>query len=247
MSSDKEKLEFTLSNIRRVWGTRVIIPLSEKQTAVFPHIPTGFPALDSALGIGGLPRGRISELVGIPTSGMATLALKTIASAQTKGGTAVYLDTARTFDPDYAHRCGVNLQQLLLIHPYTPQQAVAMLPDFISNGGADIFIVDMPLANPLPGLSRTLGRLLAPLSKTDCALLFLTTLLPADNKAPETAVLPHFASVRLQLHRSRWLYQRGDVGGYEATVHILKNKFHPPDQRINISITFNGTVQGDAA
>lgn len=246
MSSDQEKLEFTLSNIRRVWGTQAIVPLSEKQTAALPHIPTGFSALDSALGIGGLPRGRITELVGVPTSGMATLALKTIANAQAKGGTAVYLDTARTFDPDYAHRCGVELRQLLLIHPYTPQQAIAMLPDFINKGGVAIFIVDVPLTDPLPALSRTLGRLLAPLSKTDCALLFLTTLLPTNNKSPETAVLSHFASVRLQLQKSRWLYQRGDVGGYEATVHILKNKFHPSGQRINISITFNGTVQGDA-
>lgn len=248
MSSDNEKkLEFTLAGIRRIWGTQAIVPLSQKQAASFSHISTSFPALDSALGIGGLPRGRMTELAGSPTSGVATLALKTIANAQLNGGTAVYLDIAHTFDPDYAHRCGVNLRQLLLIHPYSPKQAVAMLPDFIINGGLDIFIVDIPLTESLPSLNQTLGRLIAPLSKTDCALLFLTTLPPqiASNPHDETAVLPHFAAVRLQLYKSRWLYQRGDVLGYEADVHILKNKFHPPGQVINIAITFNGIVQGD--
>ena len=241
---DEKKLEFTLATSKARWTTQTIISAKDNQAPSFPHISTSFPVLDIALGIGGLPRGRISELIGIPTSGMATLALKTIVNAQQNGGTAVYLDLAHTFDPDYAHRCGINLSQLLLIHPYNSQQALAMLPDFALNGDLDIFVFDMALANPIATLDQTLGRLIAPLSKTRCALLFLTSL-PTLSSATHTAVLSHFAVVRLLIHKSRWLYKLGDVAGYEAEVQLLKNKFGIPGQVVNIAITFNGTVQGD--
>jgi len=248
----KEKLELAISAIQKRWGTRIIGRSAQQAKKDFPSISTSFPQLDEALGIGGIPRGRISELIGIPTSGMATLALKIIAAAQEKGGTAVYLDLTRTFDPGYAWRCGVQLSHLTLIHPYTVQQSLAILSDFGINGGIDLLIFDMPLSlqnEPRTALklSSTLGRLLAPLSKNESALLFLTSL-PAESHAayPEQATLPHFATLRLQLSKERWLYKEQDVRGYEAQVLIAKNKLHTPGQNVRIDITFNGTVEEDS-
>lgn len=251
----KEKLALAISAIQERWGARIIGRSTKQLDRDFPVIATSFSQLDTALGIGGIPRGRISELVGIPTSGMATLALKITAQAQAKGGTAVYLDMARTFDPDYARRCGVRLSHLTLIHPYSAPQALSILSDLAINGGIDLLIFDMPLSiqnDPRTGLklTSTLGRLLSPLSKNDSTLLFLTSLPPQDNPAaspyPEQATLPHFATIRLLLQKERWLYKQRDVRGYEAQVLIVKNKMSPPGQSVRISITFNGTVDGDS-
>ncbi len=251
----KEKLELAISAIQKRWGTGIIGRSSKQPAGDFPSISTSFPQLDGALGIGGIPRGRISELVGIPTSGMATLALKIIAQAQTKGGTAVFLDMARTFDPDYARRCGVRLSQLTLVHPNSAQQSLAILSDFVINGGIDLLIFDMPLGlqnEPRTALklSSTLGRLLAPLSRNDSTLLFLTSLPVQDNSSgsayPEQATLPHFATIRLLLQKEGWLYKQRDVRGYEAQVLVVKNKLHTPGKNVHIDITFNGTVEGDS-
>lgn len=144
----RQRLEKTVADLHQRYGIRVIGRASSAADAP-PVIPTGFPALDKALGIGGLPLGRLSEIVGIPTSGMATLALKVIAEAQSGGQDrsplAAYLDLEKTFDPDYAARCGVNLERLLIVRPYTIRQGIAMLPDFALNGGFAVLVVDAPL------------------------------------------------------------------------------------------------------
>jgi recombination protein RecA len=247
----KRRLEKTVTDIQSRYGLRVIgRPANVSAPSV---IPTSFSKLDIAMGIGGLPRGRISEIVGVPTAGAATLALKTIAQAQAQNGTAVYIDIAQTFDPDYAHRCGLDLHRLMLIHPYTIQQAIAMLPDFVVNGGFDILVFDMPLAPPLEPerqqqLSSALGRLLAPLNRSSCVLLFVTSLPPDNdfNAYPRHLALPHYASLRLLVRRARWLYKRQDVRGYEADVLVLKNKLGRAGDEVRLAITFNGTVRGDA-
>jgi recombination protein RecA len=248
----KEKLELAISAIQKRWGNRIIGRSTQHRPSAFPTISTSFPQLDEALGIGGIPRGRISELVGIPTSGMATLAMKIITQVQEQGGTTVYLDLTRTFDPAYAWRCGVQLSHLTLVHPYTVQQSLSILSDFIINGGIDLLIFDMPLSLQIESrnalkLNATLGRLLAPLSKNDCALLFLTSMPPKnDFTYPDHATLPYYATLRLLLNKERWLYKQRDVRGYEAQVHIAKNKLHTPGQNVRIGITFNGTVEGDS-
>jgi len=250
----KEKLESAISAIQKRWGMRIIGHSAKQQVRDFPSISTSFPQLDDALRIGGIPRGRISELVGIPTSGMSTLALKISTQAQLKGGTVAYLDTAHTFDPDYARRCGVRLSHLTLVHPFNVQQSLSILADFAINGGIDLLIFDMPLSlqnesRTARKLTSTLGRLLAPLSRNNSTLLFLTSLPPQDNQTassyPDQATLPHFATIRLLLQKERWLYKQRDIGGYEAQVLVVKNKLHPPGQKVRISITFNGTVEGD--
>ncbi len=251
----KEKLELAISTIQKRWGTRIIGRSTKQPARDFPSISTSFPQLDAALGIGGIPRGRISELVGIPTSGMATLALKITAQAQVKGGTAVFLDMARTFDPDYARRCGVRLSHLTLVHPNNAQQSLSILSDFAINGGIDLLIFDMPLSlqnepRTALNLSSTLGRLLAPLSRNDTTLLFLTSLPPQENQTvapyPEQVTLPYFATIRLLLQKERWLFKQRDVRGYEAQVLVVKNKLSVPGQSVRIDITFNGTVEGDS-
>lgn len=248
----KEKAALAISAIQKRWGTRIIGRSAKQSVPDFPAISTSFPQLDEALGIGGIPRGRISELGGIPTSGMATLALKITAQAQEKGGTAVFLDLTRTFDPGYAWRCGVQLSHLTLVHPNTVQQSLSILSDFAINGGIDLLIFDMPLnlqeePSTALKLSSTLGRVLAPLSKNDSTLLFLTSLPPqSDSTYPEQATLPHYATLRLLLSKKRWLYKQRDVYGYEAQVCIAKNKLHPPGKNVRIGITFNGTVDGDS-
>jgi recombination protein RecA len=249
----KEKLEFVISAIQSRWGLRAI-EQGDRQPQAAAYIPTGFPALDQALGIGGIARGRINEIVSIPTSGAATLALKIAANAQGENGKVVYIDVAHAFDPDYAYRCDVNLQQLMLVHPCNVQQGIAMLPDFAVNGGFDLLVFDMPLYPPMEPaqqqqLSSALGRLLAPLSKSGCPLLFLSSLPPESDASltayPRYGPLPHYATIRLLIQKGRWLYRRQDVRGYEAQAVVLKNKLGRAGKAVRIAITFNGTVDGD--
>jgi len=250
----KEKLEMAISAIQKRWGLRSIGRSANQSTREIPHISTTFPELDTALGIGGIPRGRISELIGIPTSGMSTLALKITAQAQERGVTVVYLDLERTFDPDYARRCSVRLSHLTVIHPYNVLQALAILSDFVIIGRIDFLVFDMPahLQNDpqiARELSTTLGRLLAPLSKNECTLLFLSNLPPQVSPTltayPNQAILPYFATIRLLIQKERWLYKQRDVRGYEAQVLVVKNKLAPLGRQVRIGITFNGTVDGD--
>jgi recombination protein RecA len=243
-SDKKKKLQMTLVGIQKRWGSKAI-GLAKSRPAAVPHLSTGFSNLDETLETGGLPRGRISEIVGVPTSGMATMALKMIANAQSRRGTAVYIDLEQTFDPDYADYCGVNLHQMILVHPYNLQQALAMLPDFIINGGMDILVFDVPLrlqaeSQTMQLFSTTLGRLIAPLSKTSAVLLFLTTLLPGSSFSltayPRYATLPNYATTRLFIEKVRWLYSRQDISGYEAQVLVAKNKLGPAGQKVRIKI-----------
>lgn len=271
-SEKKRKLEKTVAALQNRWGTQAVRRLRRDQKSSVEHIPTGFPPLDEALIIGGLPRGRISEFIGIPTSGMATMALKIAANAQerTSSGSgqaagAIYIDPGQTFDPDYAARCGLKLDQLVLVRPYDTRQALDILQDFIMGGGIDVLIFDIPFtllteSESSQALYTTLGRLIAPLSRSYCVLLFLTSL-PAQkhvrNQLVNTETLlaayppvigssnpiSHYAAVRLVIQRERWLYKERDIRGYQAQVTVIKNKLGPAGKRVSIAITFNGTVK----
>jgi recombination protein RecA len=214
----KEQLDQVIVAIQERWGSKAIGLSRDRARAVSP-VSTGFPELDAALGIGGLPRGRISELIGSPTSGAATVALKILANAQhdiatrraypqpaaragalahreasldrgrpddqKRGGMVVYIDLDRTFDPDYARRCGVQLEQMMLVHPHDAGQALNMLADFVLSAEIDLLIFDMParlqIEPPIVRqLTSILGRLLAPLDAQSSTLLFLTSLLAAE-------------------------------------------------------------------
>lgn len=241
----KRKVEQAITAIQQRWGAGSIGHLTSQQAAPVPSISTGFPTLDAALGTGGIPQGRISEMISIPTAGMVTMALKTLANAQTQGQLAVYADLERTFDPGYAQRCGVDLDALVLVHPKDMAQATSILTDLVLNAGLGLLVCDLtPAAQAGEALAITLGRLVAPLSRTGGTLLFLTSLPAGGNAAleevyPAHASIPHYAAVRMLVQKEQWIYGRHDISGYAAQVLIVKNKFAAPGRDVHIAITFD--------
>jgi len=246
----------TVQAIQKRWGPKAIRKLDASATKMeIPHIPTGFPALDRALGIGGIPRGRITEILGAPTSGMVTLALKLIAQAQEDRDTAAYVDLSYTFDPDYAARCGVSLERLLLIRPHNGREALEITTPLIASGGIGVLVFDSVshlLGEPhgLQLMSAALRQLVGALAESPCALVFLTPLYFGDaastDNYPSGFALPHYATVRLLIEKERWIRRRRDVRGYRARVTVIKNKLAPADKSATIEITFNGVVNGNS-
>ncbi len=250
------KLEMTVRTIQKRWGLKAIRKLEAPAAAIeIPHIPTSFPALDRALGIGGIPRGRVTEILGTPTSGMATLALKLIAKAQEDRDTAAYVDLSYTFDPDYAVRCDVSLERLLLVRPHNGREALEITTSVIAGGGIGVLVLDSvsQLLGETHGsqlMSAALRRLVGALAESPCALVFLTPLYfgnaASEDNYPSGFALPHYAAVRLLIEKERWLKKRRDVRGYRARVTVIKNKLAPSGKNATIEITFNGVVNGNS-
>jgi recombination protein RecA len=257
VSSDrKQKLEKTVAILQDRWGSSAVRRLGQVERTTVPHIPTGFPALDEALVIGGLPSGRISEFVGIPTSGMATVALTIAGRAQDQSGTVVYIDVGHNFDPDFAAHCGIDLNRLLLVRPADVSQALHILQDFVASSGIGTLVFDADQSlfrepRPAKTLVTTLDRIIAPLSQTTCLLMFLTSFSstpsqPSLTGYPNGSIIPHHSSVRLFLKREKWLYKQGDISGYRAQIVVAKNKLGPAGKQVNLSIQFAGTVSCEA-
>jgi len=217
-------------------------------TTSIPHISTGFPHLDFALGVGGLPRGQVCELLGPATSGKTTLALKFLAQAQAEGGQVAYVDQALYFDPDYAHRCDLDLSRLLIGSPQNLREALAMTESLARSGGLMALVLDTldflwtdPAAVSL--LNATFDRMPAVLARSSMILLVLHE--SSAGSLPALSALAHYASVRLQVTRERWLHHNNDIRGYKARVEILKNRWGPPGRKVSITVEFNGTVRGN--
>jgi recombination protein RecA len=253
-SNKTRRLEMTVTTIQHRWGLKALQRLETPPSAAAPHIPTGFPPLDNTIGIGGIPRGRITEVLGAPTSGMATLALKIIARAQSDGDTVAYVDMGATFDPDYAARCGVNLDRVLLVRPPGGKEAVEIVHALIARGGAGALVLDaVPhlLAEPPAQrmIASILRRLTGVLAGSACAPIFLTPLHFGDaastHNYPSGFDLPHHAAVRLLIEKERWLQKRRDIVGYQAKVSVLKNVFGPSGKNVSIEINFHGVVLGN--
>ncbi len=246
----KHKLEKTISTLQNRWGTQAIQTLKQVQSKSFStHLSTGFSTLDEAVLIGGLPHGRISEIIGAPTSGMVTVALRILANAQKEDKVAVFIDPSHTFDPDYAVRCGTILSQLILVRPPDFQQALVILHDFVLGAGIDVIVFDLPYqlaaaTSSAHALAKTLDKLIASLGKTGCVLLFLAALPihPASSldHYPTHSALPHYASIRLHIQRESWIYQEHDIHGYLAQILVAKNKFGPAGRIARVSLTFAG-------
>ena len=248
----KRKLEMAVTHIHRRFGPRSLVkgrlPAVASAISSVPHIPTGFSQLDHALGIRGLPKGRVSELVGLPTSGKTTLALKFLAQAQANSGRVVYIDQGRYFDPDYAHRCGLDLSRLLVGTPYDLREALAMTEALARSGGLSALIfdaLDLFWTEPeaVRQLTAMLDRLTVSLTRSGTALLFLHA--ASVGGSPALSALAHYASIRLQIVRERWLRRHGDIRGYEAQVKVLKSRFGPAGRSVTLEIQFNGTVRGN--
>jgi len=196
----------TVTSIQQRYGALALArgkPL--RAEAMVPRIPTGFAALDEALGIGGLARGRISELLGPATSGKTTLALKFLVQAQINEGHVGYVDYAHTFDPDYAHRCGLDLSRLLIAAPYDLPEALATTEALTASGALSALVVDMSCNDSMDAtlFAACLDRIVVPLARSGTALLFLHA--PMARTDPGFAALAHHATVRLYIQRERWV------------------------------------------
>ena len=250
MNSTKTKrLEVTVAAIQRRWGREALRKLEPSAATVeVRHISTGFSALDQALGIGGLAKGRVSEVLGPATSGKATLALKFLVQAQADGGWVGYIDHARFFDPDYAHRCGLDLSRLLVVAPHDLEEALTMTEALAGSGGLSALVFDgldalWSDADAALLIAACLDRLVAPLARSGTILLFLHA--PPARGSPALSALAHHATIRLHVVRERWLRRHGDIRGCEARVEVRKNRLGPAGRTVSIAIEFNGTVRGN--
>ncbi len=240
----QSRLDAAITSIQDRWGVKALHKLKTLVNAEgIPPIPTGFSALDTLLN-GGIRAGYITELVGKPTSGMTTLALKLIASVHQSDDVVVYLDTCGTFDPDYAIRCGVKPDQLVTALPQSPSEGVEILYDLVSQRAARLIVVSS--SEPLLTdhiLANAIARLRRRLAKSGSALVFLT---PLTDAYPSLSPLRQDAETRLQVSRQAWLGQGADVEGYQIQVTVLKHKPWSAGGSVQLDISFAETVQGDA-
>ncbi len=240
-SQRRRKLDALVTQLQFEHGPRAIRRAEPGERApTIARIPTTFTELDGLLD-GGLPRGRISEVTGPATSGKLTLAAKAIASAHhERDAVAAWIDTWRTCDADYLHRCGVDLSRLLVARPASLSDALAMALHLVESRSLAVLVMDTLPAEPggAGTLAGALSRLAALLTETQTAAVFLTD--------PEqfSQALAHAAAVRLNIRRERWLKRGGDVRGYEGQVELVKNRLGRTGTA-RIRITFNGTVRGD--
>jgi len=248
------KLDSVVAGLQRRFGPRAIYRYQRPPDSTLPpHIPTGFPELDRTLGIGGLPRGRITELLGPVTSGKVTLAAKVVAQAQIAGQQAAWVDLSGTLDGDYLHCCDVDLKGLLVVRPHNGEEALAIT---ISLAAGELGILVFDEVTSLQGqslppalLQGALARIHHRVAHSPCVAIFLTTthFAPPGEVAnyPPGFPLGHYAALRLSLKREKWIRQHGDVRGCQASVTTLKNRLAPPAAPARIEITFEGTVRGN--
>jgi recombination protein RecA len=240
-------LQRMIAAVQRRWGAHALRFFGQLRVDAVPVISTGFPDLDAALGIGGFPRGRLTELQGMATSGKTTIALRALAQAQAVGDRVGYLDLPATFDPEYAAWCNIDLASLLLIRPQTPTDALDLLPALIASGGLGMLVVDdlASFQETTQGsvlLERALRVLARPLAQSPCALIVLTTL-PHRPGVMGTigfrgAALAYAAALQLHIAREAWLDDGSAPPGCHVRVSVLKHKLAAPGKAARVTITF---------
>lgn len=237
--NDSKRLQKTLWEIQRRFGDHAVTTLAA-HPGIHQGITTGFAALDAILNHGGIPRGRISTLVGTPTCGATTLALRLLACAQGSIEACVYLDSEGAFDAGYAALNGVAVDRLLTAQPEDVIQALEITRDLVKSDHASLIVIDWQGETTQlqrADLSEALGQLYD-VVKLRTAVLFLL--------AAPLAMLDEYTQTCLYLERLDWLRSKHQVAGYRARVTVLKDKPHPPGKTAAIEIPLDARVEGGA-